>query len=76
MSDDLIEETLPEHYAVVYAPRRNRPRFPANTVTLVSSADEAVARADPEQKRFAARICGPSRSSESHEMYYLLNWIE
>ena len=74
--DDQILAKLPEHYAVVYAPRRTRPRFPANTVTLVASAEEAVSQSDPEKKLYAAKICGPMRSSESHEMFYLIHWIE
>ena len=64
------------HYAVVYVPRRSRSRFPASCVELVTSAKDALNRADPAEKRFAARVVGPSKSSEGQLIYYLLEWLE
>lgn len=63
-------------YAVVYAPRRQRGRFPDNCVEVMDSAEAAVARAEPENKRYAARVVGPSRSSEGVKLYYLDAWLE
>lgn len=72
----LPDDKLPECYAVVYAPRRTRPRFQENTITFAESAEDALARANPEKKLFAAKICGPSVSSEGSRMYYLVHWLD
>jgi hypothetical protein len=65
-----------EHYAVVYAPRRNRERFAAGAVEVVATESEARAAADPDGKRYAARVLGPSRSSEGLQIYYLVEWLD
>ena len=65
-----------EHFAVVYVPKRSRNRFPANCVEVLASLDEAMAKADPENKKFAARVLGPSKSSEGQYIYYLMEWLE
>lgn len=64
------------HYAVVYVPRRSRSRFPASCVELMTSAQEALEHADRREKRFPARVVGPSKSSEGQSIYYLLEWLE
>ncbi len=63
-------------FAVVYVPGRDRSRFSANCVELAGSAAEARATADPSQRRFPARVLGPSKSSEGQSMYYLVEWLE
>lgn len=65
-----------ERYAVVYAPRRQRERFPDNCVEPMESEAAARAAADPENQRFAARVMGPSRSSEGFMLYYLVAWLD
>ncbi len=64
--------------AVVYVPRRsrNRNRFPANCVEIMDNADTAIKSAEPDNKRFAARVLGPSKSSEGQYIYYLVEWLE
>ncbi|NNJ95700.1 MAG: hypothetical protein HKP12_00890, partial [Gammaproteobacteria bacterium] len=52
------------HFAVVYVPRRSRNRFAANCVEIKPTAADAIDDADPDNKRFAARVSGPSKSSE------------
>jgi hypothetical protein len=66
-----------EQFAVVYAPQRQRQRnrFPDNCVQLMSDAQAALAAADPLQHRYAARVFGPSRSSEGILLYYLIRWL-
>lgn len=64
------------HYAVVYAPRRSRDRFSEGAVQLMESEQAARAAAEPDQKKFAAKVVGPSRSSEGHRLYYLDSWLE
>ena len=65
-----------EQFAVVYAPRRQRGRFPNDCVQVMNSRDTALAAADPSNKRFAAVVLGPSRSSEGFMLYYLVQWLD
>ncbi|MBE9516081.1 MAG: hypothetical protein IME93_03790 [Proteobacteria bacterium] len=68
-----------EQYAVVYSPRRDsargRTRFPAGNVEILGSAEVASAQADEAEKRYAARVLGPSKSSEGVYIYYLMEWL-
>jgi hypothetical protein len=64
------------NYAVVYLPGRTRKRFPAGCVQLAASREQALAEADPAQRRFAAQVLGPSKSSEGQTLYYLLEWLD
>ena len=68
-------EVSAEHYAVVYVPKRSRNRFHTGCVTIVASAEEAVAQSDETAKRYAARVMGPSKSSEGQYVYYLVEWL-
>ncbi|MBE9567945.1 MAG: hypothetical protein IMF14_04565 [Proteobacteria bacterium] len=63
-------------YAVIYIPRRSRNRFSANCVEIKSCAADALDSADPDNKYFAARVSGPSKSSEGQMIYYLIEWLE
>lgn len=65
-----------EHYAVVYAPKRSRGRFPEDCVQVVDSASAALDGADPATKRYAAKVVGPARSSEGLKLYYLIAWLD
>ena len=65
-----------ETYAVVYVPKRSRNRFPENSVQVCNSEEEALQRADPANKKFAAQVVGPSRSSEGLRIYYLAKWLD
>ncbi len=62
-------------YAVIYAPRRTRKRFPAACVTPVESEQQAMAQGDAANKRYPARVIGPSKSSEGQYIYYLVQWL-
>ena len=64
-----------ERYAIVYAPRRKRGRFPEDCVEIVESHETAIDQADPDQKRYPAKVLGPSRSSEGLRLYYLVKWL-
>lgn len=61
--------------AVVYAPRRKRGRFPASCVEVCASKDKALALACATEKRYPARVLGPSKSSEGQYIYYLVEWL-
>ena len=69
-------EQVGERYAVVYAPGKNRKRFPENCVYVKASEAEARAEADPASGRYAAHVIGPSRSSEGFRLFYLKAWLE
>ncbi|MBT8117750.1 MAG: hypothetical protein KJO66_07960 [Gammaproteobacteria bacterium] len=64
-----------ERFAVIFTPRQSRKRFPAGCVEVFASREEALAAADPGNKRHAARVVGPSKSSEGQYIYYLLDWL-
>jgi hypothetical protein len=72
---DAQTEVSTEHYAVIYMPKRSRKRFPAGCVEIVASKEEALALRDEDNKRFAARVLGPSKSSEGQLIYYLVAWL-
>lgn len=63
-------------YAVVYVPKRNRNRFAANCVEIKSSEEAALAASDSKNKQFAAKLLGPSKSSEGQLIYYLIEWLK
>jgi len=64
------------NFAVVYMPGRTRKRFPAGCVQVCANREQAVAQADPAANQFAARVLGPSKSSEGQYLYYLLEWLD
>jgi len=74
-SPTALAHALEEHYAVIYAPRRHRDRFPENCVELHPTASDALAHSDPTQQRHAALVRGPFRSSEGFRLFYLLRWL-
>jgi hypothetical protein len=64
-----------ERFAVIFTPRTNRKRYPAGCVEVFATREEALAAADPDNRRHAARVVGPSKSSEGQFIYYLLKWL-
>ena len=64
-----------EHFAIVYAPRRNRDRFPESCVEIVDTAEMARKQSVSAEKRYAAVVLGPARSSEGLRLFYLVNWL-
>jgi hypothetical protein len=64
-----------ERFAVIFTPRQNRKRFPAGCVEIFETHEAALQAAEPANKRYAARVVGPSKSSEGQFIYYLLDWL-
>ncbi len=62
-------------YAVIYAPRKNRTRFPATCVEIKECFEQAIADREPDEKKYAARVHGPSKSSEGQSIFYLVDWL-
>lgn len=73
---DTESTALSERYALIHAPRRNRKRFPEGCVSICASAEAAIAAADPGHHRHPAVVYGPSVSSESQRIYYLVRWLD
>lgn len=72
---DPESKSLQERYALIKTPRKSRKRFPEGCVTVV--ADEATARegANAAKNLYPAVVYGPSVSSESQRIYYLVRWL-
>ena len=64
-----------EHFAIIYVPKRSRRRFPKGCVEIISSKEEAIELSDPDNMRYAAKVIGPSKSSEGQYIYYLVEWL-
>lgn len=73
---DPDSDVIGEQYAVVYAPRRKRDRFPEGSVQVVDSEQAAREQANPDNNLFPALVVGPSRSSEGARLYYLVEWLD
>ena len=69
-------EVSQERFAVIYTPRQTRKRFPAGCVNIVEDKQSAIDMASEQEKSYAARVIGPSKSSEGQFIYYLVNWLE
>jgi hypothetical protein len=63
-------------FAVIFTPRQDRKRFPAGCVEIFESVEAALIAADPDKKHYAARVVGPSKSSEGQYIYYLMEWLQ
>ena len=63
-------------YAVVYAPKRSRGRFAENCVFIMETELDALDEADASKHLFAAKVIGPSKSSEGQRIYYLDDWLQ
>jgi 2-keto-3-deoxy-6-phosphogluconate aldolase len=68
--------SLKERFALIKTPRRSRVRFPAGCVTPVATEADARAGADLAKHLHAAVVYGPSLSSESQKIYYLVRWLD
>jgi hypothetical protein len=64
-----------ERYAVIYVPKRSRNRFHSGCVSIMESAQQAKQQSDQANNRYAAKVLGPSKSSEGQFIYYLIEWL-
>jgi len=69
-------EVVSQCYAVIYAPGKNRKRFPENCVYVKENETQARAESDPAKSLFPAIVIGPSRSSEGFRLFYLQSWLD
>jgi len=73
---DPLTKVSEEQFAVVYVPKRSRKRFPKGCVEVVASKEEALSQENYDKKLYAARVLGPSKSSEGQYIYYLIEWLD
>ena len=67
--------SLQERYALIKTPRKTRKRYPAGCIEILGTEDDARAAADSTRNLHAAVVYGPSVSSESQRIYYLVRWL-
>jgi len=73
---DSDSDVVQHKFAVIYAPKRSRGRFAENCVFVVESELDAIDEANVEKHLYAAKVIGPSKSSEGQRIYYLEEWID
>jgi hypothetical protein len=66
---------LQERFALIKTPRKSRKRYPEACVEIVPSQAAARRGADPAANLHPALVYGPSVSSESQRIYYLIRWL-
>jgi hypothetical protein len=67
--------SLQERFALINTPRKTRKRYPEGCVEIVESEAAAIEGADAAGKLHPAVVYGPSTSSESQRIYYLIRWL-
>jgi hypothetical protein len=67
--------SLQERFALIKTPRTSRKRYPEGCVTVCASESEARDGADDSRNLHPAVVYGPSVSSESQRIYYLVRWL-
>ena len=72
---DPESKSLEERFALIKTPRQSRKRFPEACVTVVDSEADARDGRDPAKNLHPAVVYGPSVSSESQRIYYLVRWL-
>jgi hypothetical protein len=70
-----MQTTPKEQFAVLYSPKRKKKRYAENCVTLADSQAEALKQMDEDKNLLAAKVYGPSLSSESTRIYYVISWL-
>jgi len=63
-------------FAVIYAPKRSRGRFAESCVFIMETELDAIDEENVEKHLYAAKVIGPSKSSEGQRIYYLEEWID
>ena len=72
---DPESSSLQERFALIRTPRKSRKRFPEACVEILDSAAAASAGANEAKNLYPAIVYGPSVSSESQRIYYLVRWL-
>jgi hypothetical protein len=67
--------SLQERFALIKTPRKSRKRYPEGCVEIVASEAAAIEGANAAGRLYPAVVYGPSTSSESQRIYYLIRWL-
>ena len=67
--------SLQERFALIKTPKISRKRYPEGCVEIMQSEEAARQGADEARKLHPAIVYGPSVSSESQRIYYLVRWL-
>lgn len=73
---DSDSNVVQHKFAVVYAPKRSRGRFAESCVFICETELDAIEEENIEKNLYAAKVIGPSKSSEGQRIYYLDEWID
>jgi len=73
---DSDSSVVQQKFAVVYAPKRSRGRFAESCVFICETELDAIEEENIEKNLYAAKVIGPSKSSEGQRIYYLDEWID
>ena len=73
---DSDSKVVQHKYAVIYAPKRSRGRFAETCVFIMETELDAIDEENIEKHLYAAKVIGPSKSSEGQRIYYLEEWID
>ena len=72
---DPESRSLQERFVLIKTPRKSRKRFAEGCVEVQPSAEVAIEKADAGRNLHPAIAYGPSVSSESQRIYYLVRWL-
>tara|TARA_Y100001935_G_scaffold253337_1_gene259305 strand:+ start:1361 stop:1597 length:237 start_codon:yes stop_codon:yes gene_type:complete len=72
---DPESKSLAERPALIKTPKRTRKRFPEGCVQIMASQEMAKDSADKAKNLHPAIVYGPSISSESQRIFYLVRWL-
>jgi len=67
--------SLQERIALIKTPRKSRKRYPEGCVDIMASEEAARLGANEAKNLHPAIVYGPSVSSESQRVYYLVRWL-
>ena len=73
---DSASRVVQHKFAVIYAPKRSRGRFAESCVFIMETELDAIDEENVEKHLYAAKVIGPSKSSEGQRIYYLEEWID
>jgi len=73
---DSDSSVVQHKFAVIYAPKRSRGRFAETCVFIMETELDAIDEENVEKHLYAAKVIGPSKSSEGQRIYYLEEWID
>ena len=72
---DPESKSLAHRFVLIKTPRKSRKRYPEGCVYVMESETAAIEGKDENKNLHPAVVYGPSSSSESQRIYYLVKWL-